>query len=185
MPADSVFLIWIEFRVSLFCLTKSQNFTKTISDTEAKPTMDREYEEKLSHLNDLISLSKADGKESHIESGFINSMPTGSVSTVLLWSGSSRVRIKIAFSAPKTERQVIEQFHRMIILMGIDKMIYKEEVSFCFELGVKMGSELQRHYGSTSQNRCAIRPISCRLTKWRTSSRALLQLRNGIDRIKR
>jgi hypothetical protein len=101
--------------------------------------MDREYEEKLSHLNDLISLSKADGKESHIESGFINSIADrlgiDRAAVERIKSGQE----KIAFSAPKTERQVIEQFHRMIILMGIDKMIYKEEVSFCFELGVKMG----------------------------------------------
>ena len=101
--------------------------------------MDSNYEEKLSHLNDLINLSKADGKESHIESGFINSIADrlGIDRTTLerIKSGAD----KVSFSSPKTEREVIEQFHRMIILMGIDKMIYKEEVSFCFELGVKMG----------------------------------------------
>ena len=101
--------------------------------------MDSNYEEKLSHLNDLINLSKADGKESHIESGFINSIADrlgiDRATLERIKSGTD----KVAFSAPKTEREVIEQFHRMIILMGIDKMIFKEEVSFCFELGVKMG----------------------------------------------
>jgi hypothetical protein len=48
-------------------------------------------------------------------------------------------KVKITFSPPKRESKVIEQFHRLIILIGIDKLIYKEEVAFCVELGVRMG----------------------------------------------
>lgn len=97
------------------------------------------YKEKLSHINDLIKLSKIDGEESHMELNFINS--------VAARLGIDKVEVKkikdgkldITFSPPKTESKVIEQFHRLIILIGIDKLIYKEEVSFCVELGVRMG----------------------------------------------
>ena len=101
--------------------------------------MDPYYKEKLSHINDLIKLSKIDGEESHMELNFINS--------VAARLGIDKVEVKkikdgkldITFSPPKTESKVIKQFHRLIILIGIDKLIYKEEVSFCVELGVRMG----------------------------------------------
>ena len=101
--------------------------------------MDPNYLEKLSHLNDLIQLSQIDGKESHVESTFINSIADR--------LGIERQEIeniksgttKIKFSTPTHENEVIDQYHRLIILMGIDKMIYKEEVQFCFELGIRMG----------------------------------------------
>jgi hypothetical protein len=76
--------------------------------------MDPNFQEKLSHINDLIKLSMIDKK---IKDGMID----------------------ITFSPPRSESKVIEQFHRVIILIGIDKLIYKEEVSFCVELGVRMG----------------------------------------------
>ena len=101
--------------------------------------MDPYYQEKLSHINDLIKLSQVDGEESHMELNFINS--------VAARLGIEKEEVKkikdgkmdISFSLPKKESKVIEQFHRLIILIGIDKLIYKEEVSFCVELGVRMG----------------------------------------------
>lgn len=101
--------------------------------------MDPDLKEKLSHLNDLIQLSKVDGKESHVESNFINSVADR--------LGIDRHEVKkikdgetpVKFSTPSRENDVIDQYHRLIMLMGIDKMIYKEEVQFCFELGIRMG----------------------------------------------
>lgn len=101
--------------------------------------MDPFYHEKLSHINDLIKLSKVDGEESHMELNFINSV------AARLGIEKNEVekikdgKINIMFSPPKRESKIIEQFHRLIILIGIDKLIYKEEVSFCVELGVRMG----------------------------------------------
>jgi hypothetical protein len=100
---------------------------------------DPHYEEKLSHLNDLVRLSQIDGEESHMESNFIRS-----IADRLGLSAADLDRIKrgdenIKFATPGHENQAIEQFHRLIILMGIDKMIYREEVNFCVELGVRMG----------------------------------------------
>ena len=101
--------------------------------------MDPLYKEKLSHINDLIKLSQVDGEESHMELNFINSV----AARLGLEKGDVKKikdgKIEITFSLPKKESQVIEQFHRLIILIGIDKLIYKEEVSFCVELGVRMG----------------------------------------------
>lgn len=101
--------------------------------------MDPYFQEKLSHINDLIKLSLVDGEESHMEINFINS-----VAARLGIEKNDVGRIKkgemeITFRTPDKESKVIEQFHRLIILIGIDKLIYKEEVSFCVELGVRMG----------------------------------------------
>ena len=101
--------------------------------------MDPHYQEKLSHINDLIKLSKVDGEESHMELNFINSVAArlGIEKNEVLKIKEGK--ISIAYSPPKKESKVIEQFHRLIILIGIDKLIYKEEVSFCVELGIRMG----------------------------------------------
>ena len=101
--------------------------------------MDPLFQEKLSHINDLIKLSMIDGDESHMELNFINS-----VAARLGIEKEDVKKIKdgmidITFSPPRSESKVIEQFHRVILLIGIDKLIYKEEVSFCVELGVRMG----------------------------------------------
>jgi hypothetical protein len=101
--------------------------------------MDPLYQEKLSHINDLIRLSRIDGEESHMELNFINSVAARLGLEKSVVSDIKDGKIKIAFSPPRTESKVIEQFHRLIILIGIDKLIYKEEVSFCVELGVRMG----------------------------------------------
>lgn len=101
--------------------------------------MDSEYLEKLSHLKDLIKLSRIDGDESHMEMNFINSVADrlGIERSDLDKIKSGEMQIK--FSTPKFETLVIEQFHRLILLMGIDKMITREEINFCFELGIRMG----------------------------------------------
>ncbi len=101
--------------------------------------MDSEYLEKLSHLKDLVKLSQIDGEESHMEMNFINSVADrlGVERSDIDKIKSGEIEIK--FSTPKFENQVIEQFHRLILLMGIDKMITKDEINFCFELGIRMG----------------------------------------------
>ena len=101
--------------------------------------MSPETEKKISHLNDLISLSRIDGDESHIESSFIDAVAErlgiDKEDVQKIKSGELNIR----FSTPSRENDVIDQFHRLILLMGIDKTIYHEEVQFCFELGIKMG----------------------------------------------
>jgi len=101
--------------------------------------MDPFYQEKISHINDLVKLSQVDGEESHMELNFINSVAARLGIEKVEVNKIKEGKIDITFSPPKTESKVIEQFHRLIILIGIDKLIYKEEVSFCVELGVRMG----------------------------------------------
>ena len=101
--------------------------------------MDPIYQEKLSHINDLIRLSQVDGEESHMEMNFINSVAARLGIEKSEVSSIKNGKTKITFSPPRKESKVIEQFHRLIILIGIDKLIYKEEVAFCVELGTRMG----------------------------------------------
>jgi len=100
--------------------------------------MDQYFEEKISHLNDLINLSRIDGSENLTEINFISSVADR--------LGISRDDLKII--KDKTEKvefipsqdmyQVMMQYHRLIILMGIDRIIAPEEKEFCLKLGLKM-----------------------------------------------
>ncbi|MFW5762044.1 MAG: hypothetical protein ACOCXH_13800 [Cyclobacteriaceae bacterium] len=101
--------------------------------------MEREYKEKLSHLNDLIRLSRIDGYESSIESNFIESVAERLGVSGRDLDDLKNGQIEVDFFPPKYEYQIIPQFHRIILLMGIDRMIYKEEIHFCMELGLRMG----------------------------------------------
>jgi hypothetical protein len=101
--------------------------------------MTREYQEKLSHINDLIQLSRVDGYESSIESCYIE---TVAIRIGVEKEDLERLKnneIVIPFSPPKFEYEIIPQFHRIVLLMGIDRLIYKEELNFCTDLGIKMG----------------------------------------------
>jgi uncharacterized radical SAM superfamily Fe-S cluster-containing enzyme len=100
--------------------------------------MDHLYEEKISHLNDLISLSKIDGNEALNEVNFINSVADR--------LGISRQDLKklkekqpdVIFTPPEDMYQVMMQYHRLIVLMGIDRIITEEEKDLCLALGLKM-----------------------------------------------
>ena len=100
--------------------------------------MDSLYEEKISHLNDLIKLSRIDGRENLNEINFINSVADR--------LGISRIDLKtvrskgeqVDFNPPEDMYQLMMQYHRLIVLMGIDRIISDEEKEFCTKLGLKM-----------------------------------------------
>ncbi len=100
--------------------------------------MDQLYDEKISHLNDLINLSKIDGNEALNEVNFINSVADR--------LGVSRADLKrlreknsdVEFTPSRDMYQRMMQYHRLIILMGIDRIITQEEKDLCIDLGVKM-----------------------------------------------
>jgi hypothetical protein len=100
--------------------------------------MDHYYEEKISHLNDLIKLSRIDGRENLNEINFINSVADR--------LGISRDDLKeiraksnkVPFSPPDDMYQMLMQYHRLIVLMGIDRIISNEEKEFCVKLGLKL-----------------------------------------------
>lgn len=99
--------------------------------------MDQLYEEKISHINDLIRLSRVDGRENLNEINFINS-----VADRLGISRTDLAKIReesgrVPFSPPDNMYQLMMQYHRLIILMGIDRFITPEEKEFCVKLGHK------------------------------------------------
>jgi hypothetical protein len=101
--------------------------------------MTRDYQEKLSHLNDLIQLSRADGYESNLELNYIETVAERIGVEMDDLEKLKNNEINIPFSPPKYEYQIIPQFHRIVLLMGIDRMIYKEELNFCTDLGLRLG----------------------------------------------
>lgn len=100
--------------------------------------MDPYYDEKISHLNDLIKLSRVDGRENMNEVNFINS-----VADRLGISREDLLRIRkesenVTFIPPDDIYQMMMQFHRLMVLMGIDRIIEEKEKDFCMKLGIKM-----------------------------------------------
>jgi len=100
--------------------------------------MDNLYEEKISHLNDLIKLSRIDGRENLNEINFINSVADRLGINRKDLKKIREKNSKVAFSPPEDMYQMMMQYHRLIVLMGIDRVISKEEKEFCTKLGLKM-----------------------------------------------
>ena len=99
--------------------------------------MDNQHQEKLSLLQDLIALSKADNNVSFMETQFINS-----VAMTMGISPSELQNLKnnpIAYNPPNPEIDRITQFYRLLLLMGVDSDHHEKEVEFCKNLGLKMG----------------------------------------------
>jgi hypothetical protein len=100
--------------------------------------MDNLYEEKISHLNDLIKLSRIDGRENLNEINFINSVADRLGISRSDLKEIRKMSSKVSFSPPDDMYQMMMQYHRLIVLMGIDRIISKEEKDFCTKLGLKM-----------------------------------------------
>lgn len=99
--------------------------------------MDNQHQEKLSLLQDLIALSRADNNVSFMETQFINS--------VALSLGVSADELQKLINNPinynPLDREIdrIIQFYRLLLLMGVDSDHHEKEVEFCKNLGLKMG----------------------------------------------
>jgi hypothetical protein len=100
--------------------------------------MDALYQEKISHLNDLIKLSRVDGQESLNEIHFINAIANR---LGINREDLEKIRNKnddIVFTPPNNIYQLMMQYHRIILLMGIDRIISESEMEFCMDIGIKM-----------------------------------------------
>jgi hypothetical protein len=99
--------------------------------------MDNQHQEKLSLLQDLIALSKADNNVSFMETQFINS--------IALSLGVSPDELKkiietpIKYNPQDKEIDRIIQFYRLLLLMGVDTSHHEKEIAFCKNTGLKMG----------------------------------------------
>lgn len=99
--------------------------------------MDNQHQEKLSLLQDLIALSKADNNVSFMETQFINSVAmTMRISPIELQNLKDN---PISYNPQNKEIDRITQFYRLLLLMGVDSDHHEKEVDFCKNLGLKMG----------------------------------------------
>ena len=99
--------------------------------------MENQHQEKLSLLQDLIALSKADNNVSFMEAQFINS-----IALTMGISGAELQNLKdnpIKYNPQNKEIDRITQFYRLLLLMGVDTDHHEKEVEFCKNLGLKMG----------------------------------------------
>ena len=99
--------------------------------------MDNQHQEKLSLLQDLIALSKADNNVSFMETQFISSIALGlGVSSDEL---KKIIESPIKYNPQDREIDRIIQFYRLLLLMSVDTDHHEKEVEFCKNLGLKMG----------------------------------------------
>ena len=96
-----------------------------------------DYQQKLSHINALVRLAKSDDVFSEIEVLFVNRIADRL--GVRLEDLSAYDQKDLKLHLPHTEDEVIPLFHRLVILIAIDRIITPEERDLCFHLGVKMG----------------------------------------------
>lgn len=101
--------------------------------------MANEYLVKLSHLSDLIKLSRADGFVSPLETYYIDSVAEKLGVDPSDVDKLRKDELRVRFSPPRYEYEIIPQFHRMLGLIGADRMIYSAELNLCSELCLRMG----------------------------------------------
>lgn len=99
--------------------------------------MDNQHQEKLSLIQDLIALSKADGNVDYMEENFIKN-----IASSLGISDEELAELKnnpIDFNPEDNETARIIQFYRLLLLMGIDQNRTEEEIHCCKQLALNMG----------------------------------------------
>ncbi|MGB0881750.1 MAG: TerB family tellurite resistance protein [Vicingaceae bacterium] len=99
--------------------------------------MENNHQEKLSLIQDLISLSKADGTVDYMEENFIKN-----IASSLGVSEKELEELKnnpIDFNPETNETARIIQFYRLLLLMGIDQNRTPEEINCCKQLALNMG----------------------------------------------
>ncbi len=93
--------------------------------------------EKLSMLSELISLSQRDGKLDEMELGFIkaigNGMGLNDQEIVNLFEKPA------SFDPPQNDGDRILQFHRLVLLMNVDRDITDSEIDYIKLSGIKLG----------------------------------------------
>ncbi|MDB4533582.1 TerB family tellurite resistance protein [Vicingaceae bacterium] len=95
------------------------------------------HQEKLSLIQDLITLSKADGNIDFIEENFIKTIASSlGVSEQEL---NNLKNNSTAYKPEDSETARIIQFYRLLLLMGIDQKKTLEEINCCKQIALNMG----------------------------------------------
>jgi hypothetical protein len=99
--------------------------------------MDRNQDEQLNMIRQLIALAMADNNMDQMERLFIEKMAAlmgiEKSQLEMLWKEEPEYHV------PVSDFDRIVQFHRMVLLMNIDLRVEKEELTFIKETGLKMG----------------------------------------------
>jgi len=99
--------------------------------------MDREYQEKLSLIKELILLSRIENREKPLEKGFVISI--AEKMGVFADEVERLYEEDIPFTPPKDEFQRIFHFQSLLLMMGIDRHFSEAEKDFCKDVGLRMG----------------------------------------------
>lgn len=95
------------------------------------------YNEKLSLLQNLLKLTRVDHIESEVEIDFIYRI--SDKLNILREDVDRLLEQKVDFVPPKEENKRIVLFYTFLLLMGVDGHFSEEEISFCKEIGFKLG----------------------------------------------
>ncbi len=99
--------------------------------------MGNQHQEKLSLIQDLIALSKADGNIDFMEENFIKNIASSlGVSTEEL---DNLKKNPVGFNPEDNETARIIQFYRLLLLMGIDQNRTEVEINCCKQLALNLG----------------------------------------------
>lgn len=101
--------------------------------------------EKLSHLTDLIHLSLIDNRQIKIERVYIEKVSSSlGVEDRDLQKLYNEVtsNTPLTYELPDRESKIIPLFHRLLIMMTIDRTISESEILLCKEIGLRMGLNL-------------------------------------------
>lgn len=96
-----------------------------------------DYKEKLSILTELIKLARADKEIRDVEYAFLSN-----VAEMLNIEHADFEKLfndHIEFTPPKLEADRIIQFHRLVLLMNVDKESSQKEIDHIRTIGIRMG----------------------------------------------
>lgn len=93
--------------------------------------------EKLSLVSELINLAKADNRLDDNETGFIKII--GNMIGLQDEEILPLFETPVEFDPQSSELDRILQFHRLVLLMNVDRDVTQEELNYVKDLGIKMG----------------------------------------------
>ena len=95
------------------------------------------YNEKLSLLHNLLTLTRVDHVESEIEMDFIYKI--GKKLNITKIDIDGLLGKEVDFHPPKGEDQRIVLFYTFLLVIKIDGYLAPEELTFCKDIGFKLG----------------------------------------------
>ncbi len=95
------------------------------------------YNQKLSLLHNLLTLTRADHVESESEVDFIYQI--GKKLNIEKSDIDGLIDKEVDFYPPKAEHQRIVLFYTFLLVMKIDGKLSKNEIEVCREIGFKLG----------------------------------------------